>query len=410
MKKILFSLLFISSIVMQSQSFKYDESFPLEDYNFVLGTNSLGSGYQFSNDSKLIEQAMQTRALGSNILKISITDRKLKQYGFEKSDADDMMDVLSMIPDYEKVMKMDFKYFFFWFHTATGIKWKKGINKQQEKALYNEMYDFVEYLLKNYDNSGKTFFIGNWEGDWLLHPQMKKKSIPSQQAVENMTKWLNIRQQAINDAKEKIKHNNVNIYYYVEVNLVNKGLEDQTCLTRDVLPKVNPDFVSYSSYESSKKVDYETNKEWLERAINYIEAQLQPKEGLPFKRRVLIGEYGGHAFKDKPETFLRQFSNVKDIMQLSLEMDLPFALHWQLYNNEYRKKDGASKNMSLINEEGEKMPVFFLHQNYYKEMNTFLKNYKEDNGNYPTYEIFKEEALTVLDNVYNDLIQEYFKD
>lgn len=410
MKKLLFILIITSSFALQSQSYKYDESFPLEDYNFVLGTNSLGSGYQFSNDSKLIEQAKQTRALGSNILKISITNRKLKQYGYVKNDADDMMDVLDLIPDYEKAMKMDFKYFFFWFHTATGIKWKKGIDAKQEKILYKEMYDFTEYLLTEYSGTGKTFFIGNWEGDWLLHPQMKKKSIPTQDAVVNMTKWLNIRQRAINDAKEKIKHNNVHVYYYVEVNLVNKGIEGKTCLTRDVLPKVNPDFVSYSSYESSKKVDYETNKEWLERAINYIEAQLQPKEGLPFKRRVLIGEYGGHAFEDRPETFLRQFSNVKDIMQLSLEMDLPFALHWQLYNNEYRKNDGASKNMSLINEKGEKMPVFFLHQNYYKEMNTFLKNYKEDNGNYPNYEVFKGEALTTLDRVYEDLIQKYFKD
>lgn len=410
MKKIILLIALISSIAGYSQSFQYDESFLLEDYNFVLGTNSLGSGYQFSNDSKLIEQAMQTRALGSNILKISITDRKLKQYGYEKSEADDMMDVLYMIPDYEKVMKMDFKYFFFWFHTATGIKWKKGIDKQQEKKLYKEMYDFTEYLLTEYSGTGKTFFIGNWEGDWLLHPQMKKNSIPTQQAVINMIKWLNIRKNAINDAKEKVKHNNVNIYYYVEVNLVNKGLEGQTCLTRDVLPNVNPDFVSYSSYESSKKKDYETNKEWLERAVNYIEAQLQPVEGLPFKRRVLIGEYGGHAFEDKPETFLRQFNNVKDIMQLSLEMDLPFALHWQLYNNEYRKDDGASKNMSLINEKGEKMPVFYLHQNYYKEMNTFLKKYKEENGTYPAHEAFKEKALSVLDSVYEDLVQKHFKD
>jgi hypothetical protein len=408
MKKLLFIVSLFIATTSFSQEFAYDESFPLEDYNFVLGTNSLGSGYQFSKDSKMIEQAKQTRALGSNILKISITDRKLKEYGYSPSDATDMMDVINLIPDYEEVMKMDFKYYFFWFHTATKIKWKKGINKQQEKALYKEMYDFVEYLLKNHNNSGKTFFIGNWEGDWLLHPQMKKNSIPSQEAVANMTKWLQIRQRAIEDAKEKIKHNNVHIYYYVEVNLVNKGLEGETCLTRDVLPQVNPDFVSYSSYESSKKKDYETNKEWLERAVNYIEAQLQPKEGLPFKRRVLIGEYGGHAFEDKPETFLRQFSNVKDIMQLSLEMDLPFALHWQLYNNEYRKEDRASKNMSLINEKGEKMPVFFLHQNFYKEMNAFLKNYKEVNGNYPTHEVFKEEALIVLDRVYEDLIQKHF--
>lgn len=404
---ILFLCFTISTIF--AQKFEYDESFPLEDYNFVLGTNSLGSNYQFSNDTKIIEQAKQTRALGSNILKISITNRKLPEYGYKKNEAVDMMDVLHFIPDYDEVMKMDFKYYFFWVHTATGIKWKKnGIDKREEKTLYKEMYAVAKHLLKNYSGTGKTFFIGNWEGDWLLHPQMKKKSIPTPEAVTNMTKWLQIRQRAIDDAKKDVKHKDVNLYYYVEVNLANKGMEGRTCLTRDVLPNVNPDFVSYSSYESSKKKDYETNREWLVRALNYIESQLQPKENLPFKRRVFIGEYGGHAFKDRPGTFLRQFNNVKDIMQISLEEDLPFALHWQLYNNEYRKKDGASKNMSLINEDGEKMPVFFLHQNYYKEMNAFLKSYKAKNNKYPDHETFKNQSLKVLDEVYDDIIEKHF--
>ncbi len=408
MKKIILSLTLFIACTCFSQKYTYDENFPLEDYNFVLGTNSLGSKYQFTNDSKIIEQAKQTRALGSNILKISITERNLPDYGYKPKDVSEMMEVLDLIPDYEEVMNMDFKYYFFWFHTATKIKWKRGIDRQQEKILYQEMYDFIEFLLTEHNNSGKTFFIGNWEGDWLLHPQMNKNSIPSPDDVANMTKWLQIRQKAVDDAKENIAHENVEVYFYVEVNLVNKGLEGKTCLTRDVLPNVNPDFVSYSSYESSKKVDYETNKKFLVRAVNYIEEQLQPKEGLPFERRVLIGEYGGHAFEDIPGTFLRQFSNVKDIMQLTLEMDLPFALHWQLYNNEYRKKDGASKNMSLINEEGEKMPVFFLHQNYYKAMNAFLKDYKEEHGSYPEHEVFKEEALLVLNKVYDELIEKYF--
>lgn len=405
---ILFLCFTVSTVF--AQSFEYDKSFPLEDYNFVLGTNSLGSDYQFSNDTKIIEQAKQTRALGSNILKISITDRKLTEYGYNKNEAFDIMDVLHFIPDYDEVMKMDFKYYFFWVHTATGIKWKEnGIDKKEEKTLYKEMYALAKHLLKNYSGTGKTFFIGNWEGDWLLHPQMKKKSIPTPEAVANMTKWLQIRQRAIDDAKKEVKHENVNLYYYVEVNLVNKGIEGQTCLTRDVLPNVNPDFVSYSSYESSKKKDYETNKEWLLRALNYIESQLKPKENLPFERRVFIGEYGGHAFEDRPETFLIQFNNVKDIMQISLELDLPFALHWQMYNNEYRKKDGVSKNMSLINEKGEKMPVFFLHQNYYKAMNAYLKNYKEINGKYPNHEAFKVQALKVLDEVYDNIIKTHFK-
>jgi len=217
-----------------------------------------------------------------------------------------------------------------------------------------------------------------------------------------MTKWLQIRQRAIADAKAKSKSTNVNVYYYIEVNLAVKGMEGKTCITKDILPNVDVDFVSYSSYESSKKQDYQTNKEALSKVLNYIESQLKPKEGLPFKRRVFIGEYGGHAFDDKPKTHLRQFDNVKDIMQIAIEEDLPFALHWQMYNNEYTK-DGKSKNMSLINEKGEKRPMYYLHQNYYKELNEYLKKYRQQHKVYPTHEDFKIEALNVLESVYNEL-------
>lgn len=404
MKKILFFALILSSSITLGQKYDYGTNMPLENYNFVLGTNSFPPKYQFSNDSKLIEQAKQTRALGSNIFKTTISERVLKDYNYKASDASTIMDIIKLVPDFDKTFEMDFKYYFFWVHTATGIKWKAGISKQDEKRLYNEMFDFTTYMLTKYNNSGKTFMIGNWEGDWLLHGEGKRDSTPSKEAVDNMTKWLQIRSRAIADAKKKSKSTNVEVYYYVEVNLAVKGMNGGTCITSHILPNIDVDFVSYSSYESSKKKDYEANRASLTKVLNYIESQLKPKEGLPFKRRVFIGEYGGHAFDDKPETHLKQFDNVKDIMQISLEEDLPFALHWQLYNNEYEKdQSAASKNMSLINEKGQKRPMYYLHQNYYSKLNDYLKAYKDKNDVYPTQEEFKVEALKVLENVYQEL-------
>lgn len=405
MKNLLIFVILFAISTVAAQKYDYGVNMALEDYNFVLGLNCFPTKYQFSKDSKLIEQAKQARAVGSNIFKTSITDRNLKDYGFTKGDVRNVMDVVELIPDYDKIFKMDFKYYLFWVHTATGINWKKGIDKKHEKTLYDEMYEFASYLLKNYDNSGKMFLIGNWEGDWLLHSNQNRNMTPSQEHVNNMTKWFQIRARAINDAKKDIKHNNVSLYYYIEVNLAVKGMEGKTCITKDILPNVDVDFVSYSSYESSKKKDYQANKEALTKVLNYIEGQLKPKEGLPFKRRVFIGEYGGHAFDDRPDTHLRQFDNVKDIMQISFEEDLPFTLYWQMYNNEYTN-DGKSKNMSLINEKGEKRPMFYLHHNYYKGINEYLKKYKIEYKAYPTHEDFKVEALKILENVYNEIRME----
>lgn len=402
MKKIIFIITIVFSNIAISQKYDYGSETPLENYNFVLGVNSFPTKYQFGAESKLVEQAKQARALGSNIFKTTLSERILKDYGYKANDASNIMDVMKLVPDYDKVFAMDFKYYFFWLHTATGIKWKQGIDKEQEKILYDEMFDFTSYILKKYDNSGKSFFIGNWEGDWLLHPNYNRNYVPSAAEIANMTKWFQIRQRAIADAKCKSKSKNVNVYYYIEVNLAVKGIEGKTCITRDILPYVDVDFVSYSSYESSKKKDYAANRASLTKVLNYIESQLIPKEGLPFKRRVFIGEYGGQAFDDKPETHLKQFDNIKDIMQISLEEDLPFALHWQMYNNEY-EKDGTSKNMSLITEKGVKRPVYFLHQNYYSQLNDYLKKYKAENKVYPSQEDFKAEALKVLEAVYTEL-------
>jgi hypothetical protein len=43
------------------------------------------------------------------------------------------------------------------------------------------------------------------------------------------------------------------------------------------------------------------------------------------------------------------------------------------------------------------MPLYFLHQTYYQQMNRFLINYKESNKSAPSTEVFRKKALEVLD-------------
>jgi hypothetical protein len=375
----------------------YDRIVPAAHYNFVLGTNSIGGNYQFSEDSKLLEQAKHIRGMGSNILKISLGANSPKAYGLttDKNVATTLQ-LFNASPEYKKVFDMDFKYLFVWVHTLSGIEWKKGINEAQEKVLYNEMFEFASYILNEYKNTGKTFLIGNWEGDWLLHTNNDRNMNPSQEHINNMTKWFQIRQKAIDDAKKKAGNNNVFLYYYVEVNLVLKGMKGQNCISKDILSKVNPDLVSYSSYEAIKNRTFDEKKTQLKSVFEYIESQLQPKESMPFSRRVYIGEYGYQANINKPESFAKQYLETRDIMAISLELNLPFSLHWQMYNNEYDKTDGVSKEMSLINERGEKTPVYKLHQYYYKQMNRYLKKYKKKKKEYPSDADFRKKAVDVL--------------
>ena len=397
MKKKFSFILFFSSLFIFGQTIpEYDKKSDLEDYNFVLGTQGIGGYYKFTDESALIEQAKHIRAMGSNILKISLGKKSQKVYGLPIKKVKSTKELFLSNKDYKIVFDMDFKFIFTWVHSLTQIQWKKGINKKEEQILYNEMYEFVSYLLKEYNNSGKTFMIGNWEGDWLLHPEYNRKITPPKKDVKNMTKWFQIRQKAIDDAKKKTKHKNVQIYHYIELNLALKGMNGDVCIAEDILPKVDVDLVSYSSYEAIKKRNFEEKTKTLTAIFNYLEKQLKHKKDIHFTRRVFIGEYGYKANINNPQSFVKQHNQTKEIMQIALALNLPFALHWEMYNNEYHKKTGQSKEMSLINEQGMKTSLYFLHQAYYKKMNAFLKEYNIKNNSYPDSEAFKKEALNIL--------------
>lgn len=395
MKKLILIALLTTFSTIQSQKVTYDSIYELADYNFILGTQGIGAKYKFSNESALVEQAKHIRAMGSNILKISLGKKALKTYELPHKKAKNTLELFQNTGDFKQVFDMDFKYVFAWVHTLTNVQWKKRFNREDEEEIYNEMFDFVSFLLQEYAETNKTFLIGNWEGDWLIHPNYNRKISPSKSHVKNMTKWLQTRQRAIDDAKQKSPYKNVSVYHYVELNLALKGMKGETCIAESILPNINIDLVSYSSYEAIKKKSYREKKETLKSVFNYLEKQLKPKKDLPFERRVFIGEYGYHAKKSKPQTLDKQYRETKEIMQISLELNLPFALHWEMYNNEY-DKNGNSKEMSLINEQGEKRPLYYLHKNYFTELNNYLKTYKYKNQKYPNSTQFKNRAIEVL--------------
>ena len=367
----------------------------LESYNFVLGTHAISGSYQFTNENKLVEQAKKVRELGSNILKITLGKNSADIYGI--NDVSKSATTLALFTNnspYKAVCDMDFKYIFFWVHTLTSVDWKKEIDAAKEKVLYDEMYAFVSYLLTTYNNSGKTFFIGNWEGDWLLIPSYDRTVTPAPELLANMTKWFQIRQRAVDDAKKASASSNVSVYHYIETNLVLKGMNGEPCVAQSVLPNVEVDLVSYSSYEAIKNKTYAQKKADLESIFSYLESKLKPRASLPFSRRVFIGEYGYQANASKPETLQKQYDETKEIMKITFELNLPFALHWQMYNNEY--ENGVSKEMSLIDEKGNKTRQYVLHQNFYKTMNTYLKEEKQKNNSYPTESAYRAKAIQVL--------------
>ncbi len=369
-------------------------------YNYILGTQAIGGHYQHGTGNRLLEQAQQVKGMGSNLLKVSLARGAAPNYGSVEAarKAKTTLEYVQASPELQQALDMDFTLYQAWVHSFTDANWRDGVSMAEARLYYDEMYGLTAWLLKRYSGTGKVFMLGNWEGDWLLLGGQKREADPSPTAVEGMVAWMKIRQLAIDNARAAVAHKDVAVYHYIEVNLVKKAMAGRASIALSVLPQANPDLVSYSAYEAIKQSpepDLTSIRQPLEQTLAYLEAQLPPKKGLPFKRRVFIGEYGYHADKSKPLSVKQQYMKSRFVMESAVALDLPFALIWQMYNNEYAK-NGTSKEMSLIDESGRKRALYALHQTYLAEMHTFVAQSCRQTGTLPGREAFRAKALEVL--------------
>lgn len=395
------ALALVTSAAAQSAgSCAADPEAAARSYNYILGTQAIGGPYQHTKGNRLIEQAENVRGMGSNLLKISFAEGAAPNYGSTEAarGAKTTLDYIKAAPAVQQALDMDFTYYQAWVHSFTDAKWRDGVDMTEARQYYDEMYALTAWLLERYSGTGKVFMLGNWEGDWLLLGRQKRELEPSPVAVEGMIAWMKIRQLAVDNARAAVAHKDVAVYHYIEVNLVKKSMAGRASIALSVLPEANPDLVSYSAYEAIKQSptpDLMSIRQPLEQTIAYLEGRLPPKEGLPFKRRVFIGEYGYHADKSKPVTVKQQYMKSRFVMQSAIALDLPFALIWQMYNNEYAE-NGTSKEMSLIDESGRKRALYALHQTYLGEMQAFVAQSCRDTGALPSREAFRAQALEVL--------------
>ena len=396
-----------------------------EAYNYILGTQTIGATYQFTGEDVLVETAQAILDMGSNLLKFTMgrdyQRMKLKpskaaypetmQYLLNQgSDARNaprikfpgasveappenpsiqtLTDLAWLEPSYRRVFAMPFAYYVIWTYAFTPGWWLKGFSAEDQDKEYREIYAFVAHLLKTYSGTGKTIFLGHWEGDWHLRPDLNTQTDAgvTPESIQGMIDWLNTRQRAIDDAKRHTPHHGVQIYHYTEVNLVSAvSMAGRPSVTNRVLPRTNVDYVSYSAYDS---LDDIPNK--IPRALDYIASKLPPKAGMTGKR-VFIGEYGfaAHTYPE-PERDRRS----RQVMRIGLEWGCPFILCWQMYNNEF--SNGVENGYWLIDNHGVKQPLWHTHADFYREARRYVADCKRRMGRLPTEAVFRRYALGLL--------------
>jgi len=352
----------------------------LDTYNYVVGTQTIGASYQFTQEPILVETARAILAMGSSTLKFSLTPQ-----GESAPKPHTLAETAAGDPAVKAVFQMPFANYVMWV-SPLGVPGGGPFAATRLGTELQELYDLTRHLLTAYTGTGKSFYLGNWEGDWLL-TRMDPNYAPTADEVQSMIDWASTRQKAVDDARRDTPQTNVHVYYYVEVNRVRDAMDGKVRVANKVLPRTNPDFVSYSSYDSQAG-DVEEN---FAEALDYLQAQLAPKPGIPGKR-VFIGEYGMPLLGNSAQA---QASLACHVMRAGLRWGSPFVLYWEMYNNEVTP-DGRQRGFWLIDDHGVKQPVYFLHQKFYQQAKAYVADFTARNRRVPSCEEFGLAALAWL--------------
>ena len=368
----------------------------VDAYNVRIGTETFAALYKFTSQSALVETAQAITNMGSDTIKFYLGSNASGQSGVSlSSNITNLLTLVRDNPDYHQVLDMPFRHFVMWAYPFENSDewWGSGYNATQGAKDYREMYDLTHYLLTNYNNSGKTFYVGHWEGDGYLSVNNWSTN-PSMTTVQGMIGWLNNRQQAVDDAKRDTAFTNVMVYNYAECNRVRDAMlnnsNNNVRVINYVIPYVtNLDWLSYSSYDSQN-----LSAANLYTTLDYMESMLPTNKAATVPGpRIWIGEYGwgyeSTAAQEAPDR-----SYIQRLLGWSSNGHcLPYILVWEMYSN--YNPNGAT-NFCLIDYTDTKVPAWYLHNYFYNEARMLTAQFKESNGRLPTDTEFSSMMMPLL--------------
>lgn len=368
----------------------------VDAYNMRVGTETFAALYHFTTNTALVETAQAITNMGSDTIKLYLGDDTSYQSGVDlPSNITNLLTLVRDEPNYHQVLDMPFRHFVMWAYPFENGDnwWANGYNATDGAKDYQEMYNLTVYLLTNYNNSGKTFYLGHWEGDGYLDVNDWSTN-PPMITIQGMIGWLNNRQKAVDDAKAATIYTNVQVYNYAECNRVQDAIKNGTNNNERVINYVVPyvtnlDYLSYSSYDSQNLSNAE-----LYSTLNYMEAKLPTNKAsmLPGPR-MWIGEYGwGYLSTSQQEPLNRAY--IQRLLGWNSNGNcLPFILFWEMYSN--YNANGAT-NFCLINYLDQKVPAWYLQNYFYNDARMLVAQFLETNGSLPTDTEFSSMTMPLL--------------
>ena len=309
-----------------------------------LYTYPAGSGTQFTDGADEIA-ALGFPAFKFYCTQAYATDYPLETWSSAPTTCTQLLQTTEVAAQLARAEFTDYAITMFAFGNPNTNWWRDGGRADNPRLLveYNEIYDAAVHLLTTYNNTGKTFVIQNWEGDWALvdgtPPGVPLDTQTGQRNIDYCLAFHSARQRAVRDAMRVTAHYNVRVLYAVEVNRVLDVLDypGRSRLLRDVLNRLEPDVVSYSAYDGTISVyGYgSTQAEWEALTRTHFTRALRLIKQLCPKSLLQIGEYGFEEERiaiDRPSYDAGEMAAL--VAQIAEEEGASWLYYWEVFDNE----------------------------------------------------------------------------
>lgn len=313
------------------------------DFSERHGATHSDGKYHFTDKPFLVEGAERLLQMGSKLGKFWFDiDAVKKFYSFnsEWPKCKSLLD-LANTPYFQQVWDMPFKTFLLTTTSPAEEGWRKpGRPPEFWQKISQDYYDLAAFFYEKFRDRDVTVVLQNWEGDWMLRGIGKDWSQPPEDwrdRCEQMKLWIAAKQDGVNRARRDFAgKSKCAVAHAVEVNRVADGWKGIPTVTRDVLPGVEVDLVSYSAYDGINQGDPVRFWKCIDEIRDHI------KTGPLFgPGAIMVGEYG------IPENSApdRVRERCDEMLGVMIAKKVLFSAYWEIYCNEFAgKKEDLAKS------------------------------------------------------------------
>ena len=326
------------------------------DFAARVGATHVAGKYHFTGQPFLIEGAEKLIDLGTRLGKFWFMPQgAARDYPFNSAWPSTRGFVeLAKTAYFEQLFAMPFRTIILEAHLPQeNGPWKKEQPQSYHDEITREFHELTTHLYQTFQHRDVTIILQHWEGDWLLRGRGGERWDPPPEnwpkLCERMARWLAARQAGVSKAREEFLRGKTTeastaqrgaanrgpgstgfeatvrcrVAHAAEVNRVLDAHKGIPTMTTRVLPQVELDLVSYSSYDAM------SSAVTLWKAIEEIRrhARTGPLFG---PRAVFLGEIGIPE-NERPERLRDRWDESLGVM---LALNVPYFVHWELYCNE----------------------------------------------------------------------------